>query len=107
MENVISVKNLSQRYGRGRVIYHDLSFDVPKGSILGLLGKNGTGKTTTINILMGFLRPQAGECRIFGEDITTMPPATRARIAARDSIEGKPYLSTYYIQATSYSVLPE
>ena len=81
MENVISVKNLSQRYGRGRVIYHDLSFDVPKGSILGLLGKNGTGKTTTINILMGFLRPQAGECRIFGEDITTMPPATRARIA--------------------------
>lgn len=81
MENVISVKNLSQRYGRGRVIYHDLSFDVPKGSILGLLGKNGTGKTTTINILMGFLRPQAGECRIFGEDITTMSPATRARIA--------------------------
>ena len=50
MDNVISVRNLTQRYGRGRLIYEGLSFDVPKGSILGLLGKNGTGKTTTINI---------------------------------------------------------
>lgn len=49
MDNVISVKNLTQRYGRGRLIYENLSFDVPQGSILGLLGKNGTGKTTTIN----------------------------------------------------------
>ena len=43
-ESVISVKNLTQRYGTGRVIYSDLSFEVPKGRILGLLGKNGTGK---------------------------------------------------------------
>lgn len=78
---MISVKNLTQRYGTGRIIYSDLSFEVPKGRILGLLGKNGTGKTTTINILMGYLRPQKGECRIFGEKITEMSPATRARIA--------------------------
>ena len=81
MSSVISVKNLSQRYGKGRVIYENLSFEVPKGRILGLLGKNGTGKTTTINILMGFLKPQSGECRIFGEDITRMSPQTRSRIA--------------------------
>lgn len=80
-ESVISVKNLTQRYGTGRVIYQNLSFEVPRGRILGLLGKNGTGKTTTINILMGYLRPQSGECRIFGEDITAMSPATRERIA--------------------------
>lgn len=80
-ESVISVKNLTQRYGTGRIIYSDMSFEVPKGRILGLLGKNGTGKTTTINILMGYLRPQKGECRIFGEKITEMTPATRARIA--------------------------
>ena len=80
-ESVISVKNLTQRYGTGRIIYSDLSFEVPKGRILGLLGKNGTGKTTTINILMGYLRPQKGECRIFGEKITEMSPATRAGIA--------------------------
>lgn len=80
-DSIISVRNLTQRYGNGRIIYSDLSFDVPKGRILGLLGKNGTGKTTTINILMGYLRPQSGECRIFGEPITAMHPATRARIA--------------------------
>lgn len=80
-EPVISVKHLTQRYGKGRIIYENLSFDVPKGRILGLLGKNGTGKTTTINILMGYLKPQSGECRIFGEDITCLTPETRSRIA--------------------------
>ncbi len=79
--SIISVKNLTQRYGSGRLIYKDLSFEVPKGRILGLLGKNGTGKTTTINILMGFLKPQSGECRIFNEEITSMAPETRRRIA--------------------------
>ena len=56
MENVISCKNLTHYYGK-RLIYKDLSFNVPKGRILGLLGKNGTGKTTTINILNGYLKP--------------------------------------------------
>lgn len=79
--SVISVKNLTQRYGNGRIIYENLSFDVPQGRILGLLGKNGTGKTTTINILMGFLRPLSGECKIFDEDITAMRPETRRRIS--------------------------
>lgn len=79
--SVISVDRLTQRYGTGRLIYQDLSFEVPKGRILGLLGKNGTGKTTTINILMGFLKPQGGTCRIFDEDITAMKPSTRQRIA--------------------------
>ena len=45
------------------------------------MGKNGTGKTTTINILSGYLQPRAGQCLIFGEDIRTMRPETRARIA--------------------------
>ncbi len=79
--SVISVKNLTQRYGKGRIIYENLSFEVPRGRILGLLGKNGTGKTTTINILMGFLKPQSGECKIFGEDITKISASTRSRIA--------------------------
>jgi len=80
-EPVIHVKDLSMRYAGGRQIYEGLSFDVPQGRILGLLGKNGTGKTTTINILMGYLRPQSGECRIFGEDIRSVSPVTRSRIA--------------------------
>lgn len=77
VNTVISVKSLTQRYGNGRVIYSDLSFDVAKGRILGLLGKNGTGKTTTINILMGYLKPAAGKCTIFNEPIENLSPQTR------------------------------
>ena len=79
-DSVISCEHLTHYYGK-RKIYEDLNFEVGKGSIVGLLGKNGTGKTTTINILMGYLKPQSGRCRIFGEDIQHLSPKTRERIA--------------------------
>ena len=79
MENVISCKNLTHYYGK-RLIYKDLSFNVPKGRILGLLGKNGTGKTRTINILNGYLKPKSGECLIFGRDVQNMEPSLRRNI---------------------------
>ena len=77
--NIIECKNLTHYYGK-RLIYENLSFNVPKGRILGLLGKNGTGKTTTINILSGYLKPRAGECYIFGQEIQKMDPALRTNI---------------------------
>ena len=79
MEQIIECKNLTHYYGK-RLIYQDLSFNVPKGRILGLLGKNGTGKTTTINILSGYLKPRSGECRIFGSEVQSMNPALRQNI---------------------------
>jgi ABC-2 type transport system ATP-binding protein len=77
--NAIEVQGLAHHYG-DRVIYEELSFSVPKGRVVALLGKNGVGKTTLIRILMGFLKPLRGECRVLGENSYDISPATRARI---------------------------
>lgn len=79
MNSVISCQHLTHYYGKHK-IYEDLNFEVPQGRILGLLGKNGTGKTTTINILSGYLKPHSGICKIFDQDIQTMHPTLRRQI---------------------------
>ncbi|MCD4718524.1 MAG: ABC transporter ATP-binding protein [Desulfobacula sp.] len=79
MTPVIEVEHLSHQYGK-QTIYEDLNFTIPPGKIYGLLGKNGVGKTTLIKILMGFLRPGAGKCRVFGEDSHNLSPDARTRI---------------------------
>ncbi len=76
---VIRVDGLSHRYGR-RVIYEGLSFSVAQGRLLGLLGKNGVGKTTLIKLLMGFLAPSAGSCRVLGEPSHALSPDAKRRI---------------------------
>lgn len=80
MNNVIACNNLTHYYGE-KLIFENLNFQVKKGSILGLLGKNGVGKTTTFNILNGFLRPTGGDCQIFGENSMQLSAANKARIA--------------------------
>ncbi len=79
MEYAIECDNLTHYYGN-KLIYENMSFKVRTGSIFGLLGKNGTGKTTTINILNGYLKPAKGKCFIFGEDTQYLRPLTKARI---------------------------
>ena len=64
---IISVKNLTKDYGQGRGIF-DISFDIPRGATFGYCGTNGSGKTTTIRHLMGFIKPDSGTVTINGLD---------------------------------------
>jgi gliding motility-associated transport system ATP-binding protein len=66
--NAIEVKHLTKSYGPARGI-EDLSFTVEKGEIMGFLGPNGSGKTTTMRILTGFFPPTSGSARVCGYDI--------------------------------------
>ena len=79
MEKIIQCENITHYYGN-KLIYENLNFDVSRGRILGLLGKNGTGKTTIINILTGYLKPRSGVCRVFGEKMENLTPSTKSRI---------------------------
>lgn len=64
---IISVKNLTKDYGKNRGVF-DISFDIPKGATFGYCGTNGSGKTTTIRHIMGFLKPDKGEVFVKGLD---------------------------------------
>ena len=79
MENVVEVKNLTHYYGK-KLVFENFNFEIKSGRIFGLLGKNGTGKTTTINILNGFLKPTSGNCLMFGENSYKLSPQTKARV---------------------------
>jgi len=66
-EPSISVKNLTKSFGDRRVV-DDLSFDVRKGEVFALLGHNGAGKSTTIDLILGLKTPDGGTAKILGMD---------------------------------------
>lgn len=68
MKNIIEVKKLTKEYKNLKAI-DNLSFEVKEGEILGLLGPNGSGKTTTINCILSLLRFKEGKIKIFGSDM--------------------------------------
>jgi lipopolysaccharide export system ATP-binding protein len=65
---------------RSRRVVNGVSIHVNAGEIVGLLGPNGAGKTTTFNIVVGLIRPDAGEVRFLGRDITRLAMHLRARL---------------------------
>lgn len=69
MEKVIEIKNLVKDYKKMRAV-DNLSFDVNKGEILGLLGPNGSGKTTTMNCILSLLNFNSGSIKIFGKEMS-------------------------------------
>ena len=73
---MISVKNISHRYG-SREALSNVSFEVRRGEIFGLLGPNGGGKSTLFRILTTMMTPSAGEARVAGFDVAGQPGEVR------------------------------
>lgn len=70
---ILRVQGLTRRFG-GLTAVNQLDFSVQKGELLGLIGPNGAGKTTSFNLLMGLIKPSAGEVILDGQRITGMKP---------------------------------
>jgi ABC-2 type transport system ATP-binding protein len=68
-ELIIQTKELSHFYQKGVQTLHTLNLEVEQGSIYGFLGPNGSGKTTTLSLLLGLLKTQQGSIRIFGQEL--------------------------------------
>lgn len=80
-ECVISTSRLTKAFGK-LVAVNDLHLEVMRGDVFGFLGPNGSGKTTTIRMLLGLIRPTAGRVVIFGMDAAYQMPAILARVGA-------------------------
>src|SRR5438094_5422574 len=76
---VIKAQGLTRYFGAKAAVY-DLNLEVPRGSVFAFLGRNGSGKTTTIRMLLGLLTPTRGGGSILGHDIRALPAEARARI---------------------------
>jgi len=76
----VYVENLVKIYGKGSVGVDGLSFTVKPGEIYGLIGPNGSGKTTTLRILATLIKPTSGKAYIFGVDVTKEPLKIRKMI---------------------------
>jgi ABC-2 type transport system ATP-binding protein len=74
---MIKTKNLTKRYGDILAV-DDLSFEVAAGEVLGFLGANGAGKSTTMRMIAGFIAPTAGQVSVCGHDIEREPVAAKA-----------------------------
>ncbi|MBA3488132.1 MAG: ABC transporter ATP-binding protein [Longispora sp.] len=81
MSGAVVSYGLTKRFGR-QVAVNDVDLVVPQGSVYGFLGPNGSGKTTTIRMLLGLVRPTAGRHELLGEPIPAASPVALPRVGA-------------------------
>jgi branched-chain amino acid transport system ATP-binding protein len=78
MADLLAIENLRAGYGEA-IVLPDMTLNLREGEVLALLGRNGTGKTTLINSIVGVTRRFGGKVALAGRDLTTMRPDQRAR----------------------------
>ena len=76
---MIKVENVTKRYGNKTAV-DDVTFEVQKGEIVGFLGRNGAGKSTTMNIITGYISSTSGSASVDGYDILKSPLEVKKRI---------------------------
>lgn len=90
---MIEVKNLSKTYGRIKAV-NDVSLSIGKGELFGLLGPNGSGKTTMIKMLTGQIKPTSGSLRVHGVDVLKDPVQVRELVGVIPEQETPPSFLT-------------
>ena len=80
MDYALEVKNLSKTYKRSGFALDNVSFGVPKGAIMGFVGENGAGKSTTIGCILNTLFRDKGEIRVLGKEMRDQDTNLRQRI---------------------------
>jgi branched-chain amino acid transport system ATP-binding protein len=73
VSDLLEVDAVNTYYGESHILF-DVSLRVAEGEVVALLGRNGSGKTTTMNTIMGVIAPRSGRVRVAGEDVTGMRP---------------------------------
>lgn len=78
MENCIEVKHVSRTYPKFSL--RDITFSVPSGSVVGFIGENGAGKSTTIKAILGLIRPDGGSVTVLGKNSRELPAELKEKI---------------------------
>jgi len=78
-EKTLVISNLQKSYG-GRRVVNDVSFHVSRGEVVGLLGRNGAGKTTSFDMVLGLVVPEKGSIRLGQKELSKLPIHMRARL---------------------------
>jgi branched-chain amino acid transport system ATP-binding protein len=76
---MLALQEVHAHYGKSHVL-HGVSLRVERGEVVGLLGRNGVGKSTTLKVVMGLVRPSVGRVDLDGRDVTGLPPHQLARL---------------------------
>ncbi len=105
MKNILTLQNVSKKYKNSHFAINDVSFSVPQGSIVGFIGENGAGKSTTIGCILNTLQKDSGTIQIFGKEMTDTETAMRENIGVVYDSDNFPAYLTAESLADIFSTL--
>ena len=106
MTNSLEIRNLVKTFG-GLTATDDLSFDIKEGQSVGIIGPNGTGKTTVFSQIMGELKQTSGQISLFGKDLGNLPTAERIRLGVSRTYQiPRPFMDLSVLENIRVGLMP-